>query len=115
MAAHTIDHVVVGISDLEVGIAAFASLTGVTAAYGGAHPTTGTHNALASLGDDVYLEILSPNPDVTPDPDDTLAPDATDVGKIVDALTLPLEACRAETTGLTLELSCPKSVVTLGW
>ena len=58
-----LDHFVVAIDDLDVGISAFEGLTGVRPAYGGAHPNLGTHNALVSLGRDRYLEILAPRPD----------------------------------------------------
>ena len=57
-----LDHFVIGIHDLEVGIRAFEELTGVRAAYGGEHPALGTHNALVSLGPREYLEILAPRP-----------------------------------------------------
>lgn len=63
----TIDHVILGINDLERGIAEFEAKTGVRPVFGGAHPGRGTHNALASLGDGVYIEILAANPaDATP-------------------------------------------------
>lgn len=60
----TIDHLVYATPDLDAGVAAFAELTGVEPARGGRHDT-GTHNALASLGDGVYLEIVAPQPDTT--------------------------------------------------
>ncbi len=57
-----LDHFVVGIDELEKGIASFATRSGVTLEFGGEHPTLGTHNALASLGEPHYLEVLAPRP-----------------------------------------------------
>jgi hypothetical protein len=57
-----IDHVVVGIGDLQRGTEELERLTGVHTAFGGAHPGRGTQNALISLGDHHYLEIVAPNP-----------------------------------------------------
>ena len=57
-----IDHIILGINDLERGVAEFEAKTGVRPAFGGAHPGRGTHNALASLGGGTYIEILAPNP-----------------------------------------------------
>jgi len=60
---HNFDHFVVGISDLDNGMNRIEEMTGVRPVYGGVHPTIGTHNALISLGDHTYLEIIAPNPD----------------------------------------------------
>ncbi len=58
-----IDHVILGIGDLQAGIAELERLTGVQAVFGGAHPGRGTQNALIALGGEHYLEILAPNPE----------------------------------------------------
>lgn len=63
-----VDHVMLGIDDLERGIAQFEELTGVRPVFGGKHPG-GTHNALVSLGDGTYLEILAVQPGVAPPED----------------------------------------------
>jgi hypothetical protein len=55
-----IDHVILGINDLERGIREFESRTGVTPKRGGEHPGRGTQNALVGLGSGRYLEILAP-------------------------------------------------------
>ncbi len=62
-ARHYFDHFVVGIADLDKGVDLIEEMTGVRPVYGGIHPTIGTHNALISLGDHTYLEIIAPNPD----------------------------------------------------
>jgi hypothetical protein len=89
-----VDHLVFAAPSLEEGVRFIERALGVTATPGGQHLGLGTRNALVSLGSDVYLEIIGPDPD-QPDP-----AQARPFG--IDDLTEPrLVTWAARGTGLT--------------
>jgi hypothetical protein len=57
-----IDHITVIAPSLEVGAAYVEAALGVPPAAGRSHPSMATHNLLLALGNTVYLEIISTDP-----------------------------------------------------
>ena len=61
-----LDHLVYAAPDLDQAIDDIERRLGVRPAYGGKHTGGLTHNALLSLGEGTYLEIIAPVPDSAP-------------------------------------------------
>ena len=60
--ATTLDHLVLGTSDLAKGAVWAARFLGVTLSPVGTHSRMGTHNRLLSLGPSCYLELIAIDP-----------------------------------------------------
>ncbi len=56
---HALDHVIIGVSDLDAAARTYAALLGREASWRGVHPGYGTANALYRLANG-YVELLAP-------------------------------------------------------
>ncbi len=57
-----IDHITITAPNLAVGVEFVRRSLGIMPQVGGEHPRMGTHNFLLKLGDSVFLEVISQNP-----------------------------------------------------
>jgi Glyoxalase-like domain len=95
-----LDHILLGCDDLDRGIAYVEELSGVRAKFGGVHPGAGTHNALLSLGESRYLEIIAP------DPKQTASLDSRDLGTLTeDPVIVGWAAHRSDIDGFAEQLT----------
>ena len=61
-----LDHLAIVCRSMEEGVASVERALGARMSKGGKHVAMGTHNALLSLGPDVYLEVISVDPAASP-------------------------------------------------
>jgi hypothetical protein len=108
-----LDHILLGCDNLDRGIAYVEDLTGVRAKFGGVHPGAGTQNALLSLGENRYLEIIAPDPkqDASLDSRDlgTLTEDPVIVGWAAHRPNIDAFAARLTEQGFALDGPMPGS------
>src|SRR5260370_13236215 len=53
-----IDHIIIGVNDLEHAITTYSQKLGLAVSGGGVHPTGGTANRIIVIGD-TYLELIA--------------------------------------------------------
>ncbi len=104
-----VDHLLLGVSDLDQGVDWMDKRSGVHAAMGGVHPGAGTRNALLSLGPGHYLEIIAPDPSQVGVKDERRLGELSSPRLITLALAAnDLDALAAKAKRARLEISGPR-------
>jgi len=104
-----VDHLLLGVADLDSGIDWIEKRSGVHAAIGGVHAGAGTRNALLSLGAGHYLEIIAPDPDQKEAKDDRHLRELSSPRLINLALTTSnIDSVAAKARKARLEISGPE-------
>jgi hypothetical protein len=105
-----LDHILLGCSDLDTGVSFVEQRTGVRASFGGVHPGRGTRNALLSLGNRHYLEIIAPDP-AQPDAPDSFGLRKLSAPRLVTWAAHPgnLDEFASRLRGANLEFDGPTS------
>lgn len=100
-----LDHLVYAVPDLDAGLDHIERLLGVRPVPGGRHPGYGTRNALLSLGDGIYFEVIAPDPEQSDPPRGVLfGLDQLEAPRLLTWVlrTDDIEALAGEATGIGL-------------
>lgn len=103
---HTVDHLIFAVADLDDGIRQLEERLGVRPVVGGHHPKGVTKNALLSLGERCYLELIALRDDIETPEERRWMLDAKDVRPLGWAVSSPgLEETKSRLDAVGLHTS----------